>query len=271
MDTGHSSWNSPAEQASRLATAQVTSVADGIFSNASNFMYTSDELAYDKAILAALGNPSNLHIVIDTSRNGNGPAPGNPWCDPSGRALGQVSTAATGDAAVDAYLWVKAPGEADGCAAGAGTFVPDIAYSLATNATSASPSPTTTTTTTPTPTPTTSSTTPAPSGSFQLSLQAVSPNPTQVAQATNITVGFKNTASSTASNETLIITVYNSTGAKVGGQSWTGQTVGSQQLLSETYGWQPAATGTYTVGATVTDSTGTTLASNTNTGTVTVQ
>jgi endoglucanase len=268
MDAGHSNWNSPADQASRLAAAQVASAADGIFSNASNFMYTSDELSYDKAVLAALGNPSKLHIVIDTSRNGNGPAPGDPWCDPSGRALGQVATAATGDAAVDAYLWVKAPGESDGCVAGAGTFVPDLAYALATNPTSTtSPSPTSTTS----PTPTTSSSTPAPSGSFQLSLQAVSPNPTQVGQATNITVGFKNTASSTASNVTLTIGVYDSTGAKVGGQSWTGQTLGSQQLISETYGWQPATGGTYTVGATVTDASGTTLASNTNTGTATVQ
>jgi endoglucanase len=207
MDAGHSNWNSPADQASRLAAAKVASAADGIFSNSSNFMFTSDELPYDKAILAALGNPSNLHIVIDTSRNGNGPAPGDPWCDPSGRALGQVPTAASGDTAVDAYLWVKPPGESDGCVDPAGTFDPNLAYALATNPTTSSPSPTSSTT--PAPTPTTSSSTPAPSGSFQLSLQAVSPNPAQVAQATNITVGFKNTASSTASNVTLIITVYN--------------------------------------------------------------
>jgi endoglucanase len=29
-------------------------------------------------------------------------------------------------------LWLKAPGEADGCAAGAGQFSPDLAYRLAT-------------------------------------------------------------------------------------------------------------------------------------------
>jgi endoglucanase len=33
---------------------------------------------------------------------------------------------------VAAYLWIKLPGEADGCAAGAGQFVPDLAYALAT-------------------------------------------------------------------------------------------------------------------------------------------
>ncbi|MBS2966705.1 glycoside hydrolase family 6 protein [Actinocrinis puniceicyclus] len=142
MDAGHSGWNSPSSQASVLNAASVKTSADGIFSNVSNFMYTSDEVNYDKQVLAALGNPSNLHIVVDTSRNGNGPAPGNPWCDPSGRALGQTPTANTGDSAVDAYLWVKPPGESDGCADAAGVFDPSLAYALIANGPSYSPSPT---------------------------------------------------------------------------------------------------------------------------------
>ena len=133
MDAGHSAWNSPSAQAAALNAAGVKTSADGIFSNVSNFMTTSDEVNYDKQVLAALGNPSNLHIVVDTSRNGNGPAPGNPWCDPSGRAVGQAPTANTGDSAVDAYLWVKPPGESDGCADAAGTFDPALAYALVIN------------------------------------------------------------------------------------------------------------------------------------------
>jgi endoglucanase len=152
LDAGHSAWNSAADQASRLSAAQVGS-ADGIYSNVSNFMRTSDEVGYDKSVLAALGNPSNLHIVVDTSRNGNGPASGDPWCDPAGRALGQTPTANTGDAQVDAYLWVKPPGESDGCADAAGTFDPALAYALITNGGSVPPP--TTTTTTPPPTTTT--------------------------------------------------------------------------------------------------------------------
>jgi endoglucanase len=68
--------------------------------------------------------------VIDTSRNGG--AAGD-WCgdDNTDRRVGQHPTLTTGDAAVDAYLWVKRPGEADGCAFAAGSFQPALAYSLA--------------------------------------------------------------------------------------------------------------------------------------------
>ncbi len=75
-----------------------------------------------------------VHFVIDTSRNGNGPlhasqfasAPYNQssdiigaltngnWCNPPGAGLGLRPTANTGVALVDAYLWVKTPGESDG-------------------------------------------------------------------------------------------------------------------------------------------------------------
>ncbi|NUS16495.1 MAG: cellobiohydrolase [Streptomyces sp.] len=138
MDGGHSAWNSAADQASRLRSAGVLTNSDGVFSNVSNFRYTSDEVSYIKSILSSLGNPSNLHGVVDTSRNGKGPD-GSVWCDPTGRGLGTYPTANTGDSAIDAYLWIKIPGEADGCAAAAGTFVADIAYGLASNAASAPP------------------------------------------------------------------------------------------------------------------------------------
>lgn len=131
-DAGHSAWNSASVQADRLRSAGVVTSGDGIFSNVSNFRTTNNEVAFAKSVLASLGNPANLHAVIDTSRNGNGPA-GSEWCDPEGRALGMNPTADTGDAAIDAYLWVKLPGEADGCAGTPGTFLPDQAYALATN------------------------------------------------------------------------------------------------------------------------------------------
>ncbi len=62
------------------------------------------------------------HFVIDTSRNGVGPwnppthPAGDPqdWCNPPDRALGYRPTANTSIALVDAYLWVKIPGESDG-------------------------------------------------------------------------------------------------------------------------------------------------------------
>jgi len=145
---------------------------------------------------------------------------------------------------------------------GTGLTVSDFSYSIA-----GTPTPTPAPTLTPSPTP---SPTSSPTGSFTMSLQAVSPSPATVGQATNITVGFRNTASSSANNVTLKIEVFDSTGSKVAGQAWTGRNIGSQQLLSETLTWSPSASGTYVVQAGVTDSTGTILAWNTNTGSASV-
>jgi cellulase/cellobiase CelA1 len=63
------------------------------------------------------------HFVIDTSRNGRGswaPRPGTTykdaqtWCNPPDRGLGVRPTPRTGNPLVDAYLWIKVPGESDG-------------------------------------------------------------------------------------------------------------------------------------------------------------
>lgn len=91
---------------------------------------------------------ATTHFVIDTSRNGNGPddmlmyaqAPYNQpptviaalqagnWCNPPGRGLGLRPTAATAVPLLDAYLWVKVPGESDGqCDAAGGARAWDYA------------------------------------------------------------------------------------------------------------------------------------------------
>ena len=64
------------------------------------------------------------HFVIDTSRNGLGPwqypstypsdGVAQDWCNPPGRGLGTRPTASTGVPLLDAYLWIKVPGESDG-------------------------------------------------------------------------------------------------------------------------------------------------------------
>ncbi|HEY1369871.1 MAG TPA: glycoside hydrolase family 6 protein [Gaiellaceae bacterium] len=72
--------------------------------------------------LRLAGVAAATHFVIDTSRNGAGPwrfpagAYPDPqdWCNPPGRGLGLPATANTGNPLVDAYLWVKVPGESDG-------------------------------------------------------------------------------------------------------------------------------------------------------------
>jgi endoglucanase len=100
-------------------------------------------------------------FVIDTSRNGQGPwqppagiyPDPQDWCNPPGRGLGLRPTVATGQPLIDAYLWVKIPGESDGeCTRGlgpagvtvdpewgridppAGEWFPEMALDLAHNA-----------------------------------------------------------------------------------------------------------------------------------------
>lgn len=132
-DSKPSDWNPAGTQAARLRAAGAASPAssDGVFTNVSNFNRTSAEVAYARRVLAAMGGPPSLGAVIDTSRNGNGAPADGAWCDPSGRKLGQAPTLRTGERGIDAYLWVKLPGESDGCKGEPGTFAPDYAYDLA--------------------------------------------------------------------------------------------------------------------------------------------
>lgn len=136
VDAGHSRWLSAEAMAARLNDVGVGR-ARAFSLNVSNFYTTDEEIGYGEAI-SGLTNGS--HYVIDTSRNGAGPAPDAPlnWCNPSGRALGAPPTTATAGAHADAYLWIKRPGESDGtCGRGepqAGRFVSQYAIDLAHNA-----------------------------------------------------------------------------------------------------------------------------------------
>ncbi|WP_322778987.1 glycoside hydrolase family 6 protein [Frankia sp. Cas4] len=134
LDAGNAGWHDAAEMATRLRAAGVDR-ARGFALNVSNFDETADERAYGDAVSAAAGGMP--HFVIDTSRNGLGPAPGSVWCNPPGRALGVGPTADTGDPRADALLWIKVPGESDGTCNGgppAGQWWLDYAIGLAVRA-----------------------------------------------------------------------------------------------------------------------------------------
>ncbi len=129
IDAGNSNWISANDMAPRLKNAGIA-LADGFALNVSNFYATSDLTSFGNQ-LSPLVN--GKHFVIDTSRNGNGPN-GSEWCNPAGRALGQKPTANTGSPLVDAFLWLKTPGESDGnCNGGpsAGVWWPEYAVGLA--------------------------------------------------------------------------------------------------------------------------------------------
>jgi endoglucanase len=134
VDGGHIHWHSPEDMADRLNKAGVGH-ARGFSLNVANFFTTEDEIGYGDAISAHV---NGAHYVIDTSRNGAGPAPASKldWCNPGGRALGAAPTTATGNGHVDAFLWIKRPGESDGSCNGgppAGTFVNQYIVDLAHN------------------------------------------------------------------------------------------------------------------------------------------
>lgn len=128
IDAGHSNWHGTDEMASRLSLAGVES-ARGFSLNVSNFERTGDATAFGNAVSSKIGGKP---YVVDTGRNGNGS--NGEWCNPSGRALGERPTAATGVDAADAYLWIKPPGESDGTCNGgppAGSWWAGYALGLA--------------------------------------------------------------------------------------------------------------------------------------------
>jgi cellulose 1,4-beta-cellobiosidase len=106
-----------------------------------DFNQFNDELTYAQAFrnrAAQIGFAQNIGMLIDTSRNGWG-GPNRPtaastlpdlnqridasridrrihkgnWCNPSGAGLGERPRAAPATG-IDAYVWIKPPGESDG-------------------------------------------------------------------------------------------------------------------------------------------------------------
>ncbi|WP_367138102.1 glycoside hydrolase family 6 protein [Saccharothrix sp. HUAS TT1] len=172
LDAGHSAWQAlndydagygePRQQlgiVNRLLRGGVER-ADGFALNTSNYRFTEDLVQYGTRISKCLylrteegaadcpaeaeldampvRKSKMTHFVLDTSRNGRGhytPGEGETdWCNPPGRGLGERPTANTGIPLVDAFLWVKRPGESDGeCQGGpaAGRWWPEQALELA--------------------------------------------------------------------------------------------------------------------------------------------
>ncbi|MGI5468924.1 glycoside hydrolase family 6 protein [Streptomyces sp. CA-132043] len=137
LDAGNPHWiKDPGRMVEPLKRAGIEK-ADGFALNISNYQTTAENEKYGRQLSAMVGGK---HFVIDTSRNGNGPAPGGDdaenWCNPPGRALGEPPTTKTDDGLVDAYLWIKRPGESDGTCKGgpqAGAWWPTYALALARN------------------------------------------------------------------------------------------------------------------------------------------
>ncbi|MFD0483145.1 glycoside hydrolase family 6 protein [Kineococcus sp. GCM10028916] len=135
LDAGHPDW---VQDLSVLAVALQASGIDraaGFSLNVSNFETTAANVAYGRRLSKLSGG---AHFVVDTSRNGSGaPDTGDEfaWCNPAGATIGRGPSTSTGERLVDAWLWVKRPGESDGaCRPGeppAGEWWPEYALALA--------------------------------------------------------------------------------------------------------------------------------------------
>ena len=106
---------------------------------ATNYATVNYTPAFEATVTAGLANMldgavATVPFVIDTSRNGRGPLDAAPyggapydqpasiiaglnagnWCNAPGAGAGLRPTASTGVPLVDAYLWIKEPGDSDG-------------------------------------------------------------------------------------------------------------------------------------------------------------
>ena len=141
-DAGYGEPRAQLGMAGRLLKGGIAK-ADGFALNVSNYRSTDELVSYgtrlsqclrfreqtgaascsDTDLASVRDDPRKLtHFVLDTSRNGQGPwtPPADQysdpqlWCNPPGRGLGARPSTRTGDPLVDAFLWVKRPGESDG-------------------------------------------------------------------------------------------------------------------------------------------------------------
>ncbi len=110
LDAGHAAWRKPMEMAVLLARTGVDFI-QGFAVNVSHFIDNASSHAYGREISGLLGGKP---FVIDTSRNGLGIRDPQNWCNPEGVGLGSLPQFNPKLAGVDAFLWIKPPGESDG-------------------------------------------------------------------------------------------------------------------------------------------------------------
>ena len=108
VDAGHSDWVSASAMARMLEDVGIAKVR-GFSTNVSNYQTDEAEQAYAERLSDLVGG---THWVIDRGRNGNGAT--EEWCNPPGRALGDLPGYVDDGTGLDAYLWIKPPAESDG-------------------------------------------------------------------------------------------------------------------------------------------------------------
>ncbi|MDN4162322.1 glycoside hydrolase family 6 protein [Nocardioides abyssi] len=127
VDGGHSGWV-PAKKVAALLREVGVGQVRGFATNVSNYQTDVDEVRWAERLSDLVGG---AHYVVDSGRNGVGSL--EEWCNPSGQSVGQRPGYVDDGTGLDAYLWIKPPGESDGpCNGGppAGEFWPQRALEL---------------------------------------------------------------------------------------------------------------------------------------------
>jgi hypothetical protein len=141
IEGGYSDGNPPGYTAKVLNAVRVQSIR-GFYTNDTHMNWTANEIRWGDKVSALTGG---THFIINTADNGHGPLlnphpvkQGNEdLCNPPGRGAGIPTTTNTGNAAIDAFMWVHVPGTSSGkCNGGtpSGTFWLDRALTEAWNA-----------------------------------------------------------------------------------------------------------------------------------------
>nr|AAP33843.1 hybrid 1,4-beta-glucanase [synthetic construct] len=126
LDAAHGAWLGSSTDKVASVVKEILNNAPngkirGLSTNISNYQSISSEYQYHQKLasaLAAVGVP-NMHFIVDTGRNGV-TINSETWCNLVGTGLGERprGNPNAGMPLLDAYMWLKTPGESDGSSEG---------------------------------------------------------------------------------------------------------------------------------------------------------
>ncbi|ORX49021.1 cellulase A [Piromyces finnis] len=131
LDAAHGAWlSSHADKTAQVIKEILNNAGNGklrgISTNVSNYQTVNDEYNYHMRLNSALENLGvrGMKFIVDTSRNGANISgafnASGTWCNFKGAGLGARPQGSPDPSKplLDAYMWIKTPGEADGSSSG---------------------------------------------------------------------------------------------------------------------------------------------------------
>ncbi|KAL6625638.1 1, 4-beta cellobiohydrolase [Neocallimastix sp. 'constans'] len=125
LDAAHGAWLGSSTDKVAAVVKEILSNAQngkirGLSTNVSNYQPVASEYQYHQKLASALSavGIQNMHFIVDTGRNGA--ASSGTWCNLIGTGFGERPKGSPSPSMplLDAYMWLKTPGEADGSSTG---------------------------------------------------------------------------------------------------------------------------------------------------------